>query len=129
GIGNQSIPSQLPDPLRLATQTDRADPGDRSQRRSAFRQILSLEQIRNSLFGYDMGNVVSIDHDGRHREPVPFAHFNGVERFNKRRYASFGVSFHQLDYQLPSSHDLAIGVDKAQPRRSAMATAMRLMPH
>jgi hypothetical protein len=76
-----------------------------------------------------MRNAISIDHDRRHRQRVPLANFHGVERLNKRRLAAFGVCFHHLDNQFPSSHDLAIGIDETQPRRSAMATPMRIMPH
>jgi hypothetical protein len=90
---------------RDCLQTHRAHSRHCCERAAALRLPFGLVEIRNALFGYDMADVVAVDHDRGDWHPCLLADLHRVESVNECGNAAFLEGLYSLYYELSTAND------------------------
>ena len=115
--------------VRLGAQADRRHAGDRRQRRPAVGQRRRLVQVRDTLLGDDMADVVAVDHHRRDRHAGILADLDGVERFDERRDPALLECLRDLHHQFSTAQRGRLPVREAQPRGGRVPATVRVVSH
>src|SRR6266403_3259646 len=75
------------------------------ERAAALLLPFGLVEIGDALFGYDMADVVAVDHDRGDWHPCLLADLHRVESVNERRNATFLKGLYGLYHELSTAND------------------------
>src|SRR5207237_6911170 len=90
---------------------------------------LRLIEVCDSLLGYHMGNVISINHDRRHRHAPLRADLNRIERLHEGTHAALVEGLKDLDDELAAALRAGLLSNHVQPGRAWMPAATRIAAH
>src|SRR6266404_8445774 len=88
-----------------------------------------LVEVRDALFGYDVTDVIAVDHDGGDWHSSLLANLHSVESLNERRNATLLKSLYGLYHELSTANDRLVLRNQVKPRWSAVPPAMRVVSH
>src|SRR5882762_3702326 len=83
---------------------------------AALLLAFGLVEIRDAFFGYNMADVVAVDHDRRYWHSGLLANLHGVQSFNERRNATFLKSLYGLHHELSAANDWLVLRNQLKPR-------------
>src|SRR4029077_6536572 len=100
---------------RDCLQTHRAHSCYCCERAAALRLPFGLVEIRNAVFGYDMADVVAVDHDWGNWHSRLLANLHRVECVNERGNPTFLKGLYGLYHELSTAHDWLVLRNPGQP--------------
>ncbi len=120
--------TQRGDAFGVHTKADIGDPGHRGDHRPALFKALRTVQVGDTLFGQDVGDVITINHYRRQRHAEVFATSTASSVSTKVGFTP-AEGFDHLHHQLfPALHRVRLG-DHIEPCRGGVAATVRVVAH